>query len=235
MNSQFNWTKQTDQSRSANYTDPITLHFPLAEYYDQHQINIMLNDARQSNQQKCSLLISGFPCIGKTFLTQSNPGRPVALKRRGPTYTEHRVIDLDSSRYKFAWNKRETDFNRYLTDIEIAARLVNNAIVMVSCHEPTRQGMLERRLSYVRVCPDPTLKHECLRRSAERDMAKNDKIGGFTKVMDIKWEEWTQMAMAKESKCPPFDALTSELFILKETDYLSQCIGAILDKYCPEP
>lgn len=230
MDSQLKDTKQTIRRLTADYTDPNTLKFPLAEYYTERQIDVMLNDARQSNQQKSSLLLSGFPCIGKTFLTQHNSGKHI--KRLGPSSTEHRVIDLDSSRYKFASNEKETDFNGYLTDIEVAARLVSNAIVMVSCHEPTRRGMLERRLTYVRVCPDPKLRLEWVGRSAERDVAKNGRIGGLTKAMDLKWEDWTQMAVAKDSKDRPFDASASELFIMsKGDDYLSQCIGEILDKY----
>lgn len=190
------------------------IRFPLNANYPPSQVTEILNDmhtARQVGSQACSVLIAAFPCTGKTTLGEMSPVWSTDGKTDGE-HKRHVVLDLDSSHYKFPDDR--TDFPRYLDDIEVAARLVENAIVLVSCHEATREGMALRGLDYVRVCPDPSLKDEWVARSAARDREVLGREGPITALLAGSWEQMTEWIAEKEED-------KSHRFLLNSGQFLS--------------
>lgn len=199
------------------------IQFPLQTSHHEEEVSAFLDAAqaaRRGNLQACSVLIAGFPCIGKTSLARTSP---VLSRRRGEEQREHRVIDLDSSYYKLPGGGG-TDFQRYLDDIEVAARLAEDAIVLVSCHETTRGEMARRGLEYVRVCPDPALKAEWVGRSAARDLSATGATGPLTRLLDGSWAQLTEMAGNK-------DGDASHRFLLKSGEFLSSTYQEVLERF----
>lgn len=97
------------------------------------------------HEGKDTIIISGFPGVGKSFLGKNNDD----------------FIDLDSSRYA-----GEDRWQRYKERIEDALGIYK--YIFVSSHEETRDILKELGFKYYVVYPDKNLKEEYLRRYKER-------------------------------------------------------------------
>ncbi|ROV88459.1 hypothetical protein VMCG_10464 [Cytospora schulzeri] len=147
------------------------------------------------------IIISGFPCIGKSYLTKNKyEGRP--------------VFDLDSSGYA----KTEKGQQEYLNDVKKHAA-IPRAIVLVSTHETFRKQMASNNLQYIRVFPSRDLKQEWLGRQENRAGGKD----GLWKFMNDNWEMMAQIDKG-------FSGETSKKCVLKKGEYLGHVIPKLVGK-----
>lgn len=114
------------------------------------------------HEGKDTIIISGFPGVGKSFLGEDNDD----------------FIDLDSSRYV-----GEDRWQRYKERIEDALGIYK--YIFVSSHQETRNILKELGLKYYVVYPDKNLKEEYLRRYKER-RSPNE----FIELMDKSFESF---------------------------------------------
>ena len=114
------------------------------------------------HEGKDTIIISGFPGVGKSFLGKNNDD----------------FIDLDSSRYA-----GEDKWQRYKERIEDALGIYK--YIFVSSHQETRDILKELGLKYYVVYPDKNLKEEYLKRYKERG-SKED----FIDLMDKSFESF---------------------------------------------
>ena len=114
------------------------------------------------HEGKDTIIISGFPGVGKSFLGKNNDD----------------FIDLDSSRYA-----GEDKWQRYKERIEDALGIYK--YIFVSSHQETRDILNELGFKYYVVYPDKNLKEEYLKRYKERG-SKED----FIDLMDNNFESY---------------------------------------------
>lgn len=114
------------------------------------------------HEGKDTIIISGFPGVGKSFLGKNNDD----------------FIDLDSSRYA-----GEDKWQRYKERIEDALGIYK--YIFVSSHQETRDILKELGLKYYVVYPDKNLKEEYLKRYKERGSKE-----AFIDLMDINFESF---------------------------------------------
>lgn len=118
-----------------------------------------------------TIIISGFPGIGKSYLFNNNLG----LK----------VKDSDSS--LFSWIEkgvRHPDFpNNYISHIKEC--IGEYDVVLVSSHEVVRDALKESGLEYTIVYPSIELKEVYLKRYKER--GNNE---AFIELLENNWEKW---------------------------------------------
>ena len=112
------------------------------------------------HEGKDTIIISGFPGVGKSFLGKNNDD----------------FIDLDSSRYA-----GEDRWRRYKERIEDALGIYK--YIFVSSHQETRDILNELGLKYYVVYPDKNLKEEYLKRYKERKSPDE-----FIELMDRNFE-----------------------------------------------
>lgn len=112
------------------------------------------------HEGKDTIIISGFPGVGKSFLGEGNDD----------------FIDLDSSRYT-----GEDRWQRYKERIEDALGIYKH--IFVSSHQETRDILNELGLKYYVVYPDKNLKEEYLKRYKERKSPDE-----FIELMDRNFE-----------------------------------------------
>ena len=97
-----------------------------------------------------TLIISGFPLVGKSWLFQHQ--NKLGLK----------VADSDSSLYSWVYDgngnkttQRHPDFpNNYMADIKAAIEARELDIIMVSSHAQVRQALLDNGINFVMAYPD---------------------------------------------------------------------------------
>lgn len=119
---------------------------------------------------KDTKVISGFPAVGKSFLTlQSN----------------FSVLDSDSS--NFSWSSegvRNPDFpNNYIKHIQDNLGKVD--YILVSSHDIVRNALKENNIKYTLVYPSVELKDEYLKRYRKRGNPDS-----FINFIDLKWEDF---------------------------------------------
>lgn len=102
-----------------------------------------------SVQDQRAVIISGFVCIGKTYLVENWP--------------YHKVYDMENIR-----NMEGLDHKKYIARIKALAS-EHDAIILVGTEQNARQRLQAEGLTYVRVYPDPMLKEEWLRRQWRRN------------------------------------------------------------------
>lgn len=119
---------------------------------------------------KNTQIISGFPAIGKSYLTQN---------------TKLVVLDSDSS--YFSWIKdgeRHPDFpNNYMQHIK--ENIGKADYILVSSHDIVRKALRENKINYVLVYPSKDLKKEYLERYQNR--GNND---SFISFIDSNWDKF---------------------------------------------
>ncbi|WP_222928525.1 hypothetical protein [Sutcliffiella horikoshii] len=117
---------------------------------------------------KNTKIISGFPAIGKSYLTQN---------------TELVVLDSDSS--NFSWireGERHPDFpNNYIQHIQ--QNIGKADYILVSSHDIVRKALQENQIEYVLIYPSKNLKNEYLERY--RNRGSDEK---FISFIDSNWD-----------------------------------------------
>lgn len=119
-----------------------------------------------------SIVISAWPCTGKTTFAQ--------------TWTQQPVFDIDSSGYDL---KSSAGTKKYVDDIETRARGSPSAIVLVSSHAEVRQLLRDKGLAYVAVSVDDLgdwKERQEARITGENDLAQR----GLLKKGISEWDSW---------------------------------------------
>jgi adenylate kinase family enzyme len=116
---------------------------------------------------KPSVLISGFPGVGKTFLTKENFGL--------------NIIDSDSSRY----SKSVSFPNNYVDHIEevLAANCFD--VILISSHRSVRKELVSRKICFYLCYPSEELKEEYLKRYKDRGSSLE-----FVKMLSENWNKF---------------------------------------------
>lgn len=104
------------------------------------------------------IYISGFPGVGKSFLTTKYP----------------EIADSDSS--KFAKDNFPINYIEYITSNKVHVQLI-------SSHKSVREELQKRNINYYLVYPDITLKEEYIKRYINRDSATD-----FILFIQDNWE-----------------------------------------------
>ena len=136
-----------------------------------------------SNSYKKVLVISGFPCVGKSQCAEYNSGN-------------YKCLDLDSSRYS-----RGRFPDNYLEEIklQVTHNSHNVDVVLVSSHKIVRDGLLKMGIDFVLVYPSKDLRDEYLNRSKNRinpEVWRGSKQNpeenalGFRGIVGKFWYEW---------------------------------------------
>jgi hypothetical protein len=150
---------------------------------------------------KQTKIISGFPAIGKSFLSKQN-----LIK----------VLDSDSSTYSWTIENgekiRNKDFpNNYLQHIRENIGKVD--VILVSSHKDVRQILNQNKIETYLVYPDVSLKDEYIQRYIDRG---NDET--FIKFISDNWENFIE----------DLEQSNMNKVVLKYGEYLSHVIGNIL-------
>jgi hypothetical protein len=120
---------------------------------------------------KETLVISGFPGIGKSYLHKLN----------------EKMIILDSDSSEFSWIEegvRHPDFpNNYMEHIKSNIGKVDN--IFVSSHEVVRRALEENGIKYLLVYPSVSLKDEYIQRYRGRGSSE-----GFIDFINSNWEKF---------------------------------------------
>ncbi|UOE58220.1 hypothetical protein IRB79_27365 (plasmid) [Cytobacillus oceanisediminis] len=123
-------------------------------------------------KMKNTKIISGFPAIGKSYLTQN---------------TELTVLDSDSS--NFSWireGERHPDFpNNYIQHIK--DNIGKADYILVSSHDIVRKALEENNIAYTLVYPSKELKSMYLERYRNRG---NDEK--FISFINSNWDKFIE-------------------------------------------
>ncbi|KAK2615130.1 hypothetical protein N8I77_001906 [Diaporthe amygdali] len=134
-----------------------------------------------ASQTQQALIISAWPCAGKTTFAQTRTG--------------HTVVDLDSSGYDL---KSPAGTIKYIDDIQDTARGSPGAIVLVSSHGEVRQLLKQRGLKYVAVSIHEL--EDWKERQKGRVREENDLAQlGLLKKGIAEWDSWKQSQAGEES------------------------------------
>ncbi|MEG0728241.1 MAG: hypothetical protein RR420_01325 [Anaerovoracaceae bacterium] len=127
---------------------------------------------------KNTLVISAFPCCGKTYFTNNHKDWGIDID----------VADSDSS--KFSWIEtdkgrvRNTNFiNDYMEHITSLAGKVD--IIFVSSHKDVREALWERNIPHVIICPVMDAKEEWTKRMVSRGNSPE-----FIEFITSNWESF---------------------------------------------
>ena len=119
-----------------------------------------------------SMIISGFPGVGKTHA--------YSAFQRNPMLDGRHAFDSDSSMFSKHTGFPET----YIDHVEEILR-VGYAMIFVSSHKDVREELKRRNIPYISVYPEESLKDEYLERFKSRG---NPDF--FIELIDNNWDEW---------------------------------------------
>lgn len=127
--------------------------------------------------KKKTLIISGFPGVGKTVLFNNiSNGKSPSFKT---------ILDSDSS--NFSWLSpgiRHPEFpQNYMNHIKENMGKVD--IILVSSHDVVRKALYENKLEYILVYPKKDIKEEYIQRYKNRN--NDDK---FINMIDSNWDKF---------------------------------------------
>lgn len=162
---------------------------------------------RRKKVNKKTIIISGFPGIGKTYFTENNK--------------EYDAMDSDSS--NFSWRtlynrdsetkERDPDFpENYMQHIKDNIGRVD--IILVSSHKEVREALVKNGIFFYLVYPGIELKENCLQRYKGRD--NDDK---FITFLSDNWSKFIEEC-AIQTGCAKY--------ILGKYQSLSDAIGEIV-------
>lgn len=145
-----------------------------------------------------ALVISGFPGIGKSYLTNKHGDK---------------VSDSDSSLFSWVKGKegveRNPDFpSNYMEHIKEVSK--THDYVLVSSHEEVRRALEDNGINYTSVYPDIALKDEYIERYRKR--------GSHEKFIDLISENWDEFILSLEKESFP------NKLVLKKGEFLSDVI-----------
>jgi len=147
------------------------------------------------SKEKDTLVISGFPGIGKSHFFRKN-------EKEGKS-----VLDSDSS--LFSWIEkgvRHPDFpNNYIKHIK--ENLGKSDIILVSSHKNVRDDLVENNIPFTLVYPSRSIKEEYLQRYIDRGSDNP-----FIKLLDNNWDNFLD-EMEQQKGCEKIE--------LEEGKYLS--------------
>ena len=153
--------------------------------------------------EKNTIIISGFPGVGKSYLTEM--------------FKNTNVIVQDSDSSNFSWIEpgvRNPDFpNNYIKHIKELIGKVD--YILISSHENVRKELANEGIVYALVYPDPTLKDIYINRYKKRNSSD-----GFINNINNTFYSFV-------SQCD--DDIYAKRFILTEDNYLSDIIDDIKD------
>jgi hypothetical protein len=115
-------------------------------------------------------IVAAFPGVGKTTLQKSNPA----------------ILDSDSSTFDKAGFPRN-----YLG--HIAAMTDVGKLMLVSSHEPVRQGLTAQGSPYILAYPEPAAKEEYLTRYLNRGSPL-----AFRQLLADNWDAWLASCQEQE-------------------------------------
>ena len=119
-----------------------------------------------SESEKNTVIVSGFPGIGKTHFFNSHSD-------------QLSILDSDSSGYS-----KSPDFpNNYIKHIKDNMGKVD--VILVSSHKEIRDAMDKAGVSYSLVIPDISLKSEYVKRYIERGSPE-----ALVSLIDKNWDTW---------------------------------------------
>lgn len=119
---------------------------------------------------KDTLVISGFPAVGKSYLTETNEKMV--------------VMDSDSSNFSWLNGERHPDFpNNYMEHIKQNLGYADN--IFVSSHDIVRNALKENKINYILVYPSIDIKDEYIQRY--RDRGNDEK---FISFIESNWEKF---------------------------------------------
>jgi hypothetical protein len=127
-----------------------------------------------NNEERKAVIIAGFPGVGKSHCVKECPDK---------------MLDLDSSSFSWVMNSngektRNPDFpENYIDAIEKASH--DYKVIFVSTHEDVVKGLSGRRIGFIVVHPDISLKEEYLQRYRDRKSPQN-----FIDLLDANWDTW---------------------------------------------
>lgn len=166
---------------------------------------------------KKTIIISGFPGIGKSCLFRQNRG----------------LIVLDSDSSNFSWisnGVRNPEFPKNYIE-HVKDNIGQAHIILVSSHKVVRDALRENGIEYVLVYPDKSLKDEYVRRYIDR--GSDD---AFVKMIENNWttfiEEIESEVFPTKRTLKSGEYLTN---VVKEFVYSVRCEGPCnsdLDDYC---
>lgn len=113
-----------------------------------------------------SVVISGFPAIGKSYLTQ---------------YSKYFVSDSDSSFFS-----KECFPSNYIDHIRVLKNAAHYDYILVSSHKEVRDE-LKKHMTFYLVYPDVSLKEEYIQRYINRGSPE-----GFVEMMKANFENFVQ-------------------------------------------
>lgn len=164
-----------------------------------------------------TLVISGFPGVGKSHLFQTNKS----------------LVILDSDSSGFSWSGegiRNPAFPRNYIEY-IQAHLGKAPLILVSSHKSVRDALRESGIAYTLVYPDRGLKSEYLQRFRDRGSDET-----FVQMIDRRWDEF--LTECEAETWPTRRVLWSGKFlsdVCRELIYLVMCngrCGSGADDYC---
>lgn len=121
---------------------------------------------------KNTIIISGFPAIGKSYLTKN---------------TELTVLDSDSS--NFSWireGERHPNFPKnYIQHIK--DNIGKADYILVSSHDIVRKALLENDIEYTLIYPSKELKSEYIERYCSRGNDEN-----FISFINLNWDKFIE-------------------------------------------
>jgi adenylate kinase family enzyme len=147
--------------------------------------------------QNNTTVISGFPGIGKTYLSGQSAGC-------------YGIVDSDSSRYswKVPNKERNPEFpHNYIEAIKGWFWNEYIKVVLVSSHKEVRDALVDNMIWFTLVYPHRLLKYEYLERFEKRG---NNPY--FVQLLDENWDNWID-ELEGQTGC--------EHIVLMSGDYLS--------------
>jgi hypothetical protein len=131
------------------------------------------------------MIISGFPCIGKSYFCENS---------------KTRCWDSDSSAYSWSGEKlhdgkriRNPDFpNNYIN--HIVETHAPGTFILVSTHKVVREALSNNMMPFVLVYPNRFLKEEYLERARKRGSTQE-----FINIMDTNWDTWVSECEAQHA------------------------------------
>jgi predicted AAA+ superfamily ATPase len=160
-----------------NRSDDGTFHWPAAPTSDQQLVDwaskgrekyplILDGSAKKRDEARESIIVSGFPGVGKTYLYKIYPDD---------------IIDSDSS----SFDKAEFPGN-YVTHIQQLLEINPvGKIILCSSHNSVRAELKKREMNFVLVHPSRHLKEHYLERYRKRGSSPE-----FVEMMDTNWDSF---------------------------------------------
>ncbi|OAA40684.1 hypothetical protein NOR_05772 [Metarhizium rileyi] len=157
-------------------------------------------NAARDGSSETSIVISGFPAVGKTWLASHGP-------------QDYTVVDLDTANWPLE-TRGDDFFDKYVEMVRELAQKSRH-IILVSSHQETRTALAKASVPYSLVYPSAHLKDEYVRRVENR---------GSGELASRINDNWTVIIDSVQ------DQKDCEHFVLTEGQYLGGIIFVIINR-----